>query len=268
MSAQRDRLLQRREVVTRDLAELSVQLDEGEIDENTAERLREGYQTELATLEAELNALPSPVKEAPTDVEQPEPAEPSTRSPARMVAGTLIVAVVVAAVIGFVMRDAEPDPGGSSTAPGGLIVDPASVSNEELEAVIAANPNINGMRMALADRYFEAGDYSPALGHYLYIADNAPTPAEETKVLARIGWMAYRTGLADEAASYLDASLTVDPANAEAIVFRGFVSLYGLDDPAAAIPQLEAALELPNLSDNVIGQIEDALRDARSREAP
>jgi tetratricopeptide (TPR) repeat protein len=149
-----------------------------------------------------------------------------------------------------------------------LTVDPASVSSEELEAVVAANPNINGMRMALADRYFAAEDYGSALDHYLYIAENNPTADEESKVLARIGWMAYITDQPEAAEDYVLASLRIDPTNAEATLYLGFITLYGLGDAEGAIPQLEAALELPNLSPSVVSQVEAALEEARQGGTP
>ena len=46
-----------------------------------------------------------------------------------------------------------------------VAADPSSFSNETLAAVVAANqdhPQIDGMRLALAERYFEEGDYQSA----------------------------------------------------------------------------------------------------------
>ena len=151
-----------------------------------------------------------------------------------------------------------------SAAPGGLTVDPNSVSNDQLEDVVAQNPDINAMRMALADRYFEEENFSQALDHYLYIAENNPTPAEEGRALSRIGWMAYTTGQPETAEQYLQTSLTVDPTNAESKLFLGFVLLYGLEDAEAAIPWLEEVAEVPDLPPTLLAQVQDALDDARS----
>ena len=137
------------------------------------------------------------------------------------------------------------------------------MSNEELEGVVAANPNINAMRLALADRYFAAEEYSSALDHYLYIAENDPTPTEEGIALARLGWMAYATGLSEAAEEYVLSSLDADPTNTEATLFLGFITLYGLEDAERAIPQLEAALEIPDLRADIVTQIEAALEEAR-----
>ncbi len=269
MKSEQDDLIQRRDQAQRDLDELAAQVDDNEIDPVTAERLRTAYQAELDQLDATLGKLPKVRLEPSEQASEPELNTGSARSTRRMVIGSLVLIAALSVAIGFAARDAQPDPTQPvSAAPGALTVDPASVSNEQLETVIAANPDINPMRMALADRYFEAEEYGPALEHYLYIADNDPTSEEESKALARVGWMAYRTGLPDEAKTYIELSLDSDPANAEATLYLGFISLYGLGDAETAIPQLEAALELSNLSENVISQIEAALVDARSGVTP
>jgi tetratricopeptide (TPR) repeat protein len=231
-----------------------------------AERLRTGYLGELASLEASLADMPV-VGEAPrTDVLAVEAAKPRTRSTRRVIAGSVIVMAAVSVTIFLVVRDARPDGAGSlSGSPGDLIVDPSSVSDEQLEAVVAANPDLTAMRMALADRYYDDEEYGSSLDHYLYIADNSPDRLERSKALARVGWMAYITDQPEAAQDYILASLDADPSNAEALLFRGFITLYGLEDAETAIPQLEAALELSNLSPNVISQVNDALEDARSR---
>jgi tetratricopeptide (TPR) repeat protein len=269
VSGERRRLSERRDLVARDLAELAVQVEIGEVDGATADRLRSAYRSELESLETSLADLPEepdvePEVAAPiSDAVEPPPV----RSARPIVIAALAIVAVLSGVILFAARDRGADEPTVQSSPGGLTVDPGDVSNEQLEAIVAANPGITGMRMALADRYFQAEDFGPALDHYLYIAENAEDPADEAQALARIGWMAYRTGLAIEADEYVRTSLEIDPGNAEATLYRGFITLYGLDDAAAAVPQLEEALELPDLSENVIIQIADALDEARG-EAP
>jgi tetratricopeptide (TPR) repeat protein len=259
VTTERDRLVERRDLVRRDLLELAAQEQSREVAAATAQRLRHSYEVELDALDAAIADLP--VQVLTPDPDDRSGAEPAGRSPWRMVAGSLIVVGALAATVALVARNAGSDDDASFA---GLTVDPASVSNEEMETVVAANPDINGMRMALADRYFDAEEYGAALDHYLIIAQNDPAPGEEGKALARVGWIAYRTNLPEAARDYVMASLDVDPTNAEARVYIGFINLYGLGDAEAAIPQLEAALGIPNLSENVISQIEDALGEARN----
>lgn len=266
MTTERQRILERREVVARDIEELGQQVSDGEVDETAAEEMLRAYRSELAALDQQLADLP---EEAKTVVDEAVPVTgPKTRSPRRVLVGSVVLIVALSAAIAFAARDtSEPEPA-ASAAPGGLTVDPASVSNEELEAVVAANPGINAMRMALADRYFAAEDYGSALDHYLFIAENDPTPAEESKSLARVGWMAYSTGLPEAAEQYVLSSLDVDPTNSEATLFLGFITLYGLEDAEAAIPRLEAALAIPGLPPNLLSQVEQALVEAREGVSP
>jgi tetratricopeptide (TPR) repeat protein len=259
MTTERLRLEERHRLVVRDIEELDQQVEDGEIDVATAQDLRSAYQRELESLKAAIERLPATAPEVIVGSISRSDQAPRVRSPRTVLISSIVIVVALSAAIALAARDASPE---------ALTVDPASVSNEELEAVIAANPNINGMRMALADRYFAAEEYGSALDHYLYIADNNPTADEESKVLARIGWMAYITDQPEAAEDYVLASLRVDPANAEATLYLGFITMYGLGDAEGAIPQLEAALELPNLSPGVVSQIEAALQEARQGGTP
>lgn len=264
MTTDRDRLIERRDLVSRDLAELTAQVEDGEIDAATADRLGETYRAELDSLDATIGSLPEgerqPEPEPQAAAEVDDSRKPRSR---RVIAGSLFVIAALTAAIAFAARDTERNREPTAAGPGALTVDPASVSNEQLETIVAANPDIIGMRMALADRYFEAEEFGSALDHYLHIAENASDQADESKALARVGWMAYTTGIPEAAQQYIEESIRIDPTNAEARLFIGFVTLYGLGDAEAAIPQLEAARGLQNLSANLVAQIEAALEDAR-----
>jgi len=266
MTSERARLIERRDVVRRDLLELAVQRETGEVASDTAERLRRTYESELDALDSAIGELPD--EEPEPSYEEPPTADRGFRLSWRRVVGALAFIGVLVVAFVLVANNANDTGQPVGASPGDLTVDPASVSNEELEAVVAANPKVNGMRMALADRYFAAEEFGSALDHYLILLDNDPSPDENSKALARIAWIAYRTGLAEAAEEYARSSLEVDPNNSEAKLYIGFITLYGLGDAEAAIPQLEAALEIPNLSDNVISQIEDALVEARGGETP
>lgn len=272
MSEERRRLRERRDLVARDLEELAAQQEMGEVGEDTAARLAASYRSELESLEAALAELPEDEDDVVVDAVEPDVTEPDAPAARRSTRSVVIASLVIIAVLSGGILFAATRGGDEGTAapqsPGALTVDPNDVSNEQLEGIVAANPNVTPMRMALADRYFSGEDFGPALDHYLYIAENAPEPADQAQAMARIGWMAYRTELPAEASEYVDASLLVDPTNAEAILYRGFITFYGLGDAAAAIPQLEEALELPNISGNVVDQIVEALAEARAAETP
>jgi tetratricopeptide (TPR) repeat protein len=266
VTSERSRLTERRDVVRRDLLELAAQRETGEVASDTAERLQRTYESELDALDSALAQLAESIYE-PSSSQQSESKKESPRTSWRTVTGSIVIIGGIAAVLAMAANNAENTQPVSASS-GDLTVDPSSVSNEEMESVVAANPGINGMRMALADRYFAAEEYGAALDHYLIIAENDPTTDEESKALARLAWIAYQTGLDDAAEEFARSSLDVDPNNAEAKLYIGFITLYGLGDAEAAIPQLEAALEIPNLSAGAISQIEQALDEARGGGSP
>ncbi|MDH3261233.1 MAG: hypothetical protein OEM84_09710 [Acidimicrobiia bacterium] len=263
--ADRKHLEERREIAARDLTELAEQVEAGEIDQATAEALRANYQAEVDDVAAQLAAL--------ARLDQQRSSEPKAETPGmqprstrRAVIGSVAVIAALSVAILFAARDINPEPASPATdsgAPGELTIDPNTVSNEQLEEVIAQNPEINAMRLALADRYFDEESFSKALDHYLTVAENNPTPAEEGRALSRIGWMAYITGQPEAAEQYLRTSLTADPTNDETKLFLGFVLLYGLGDADGAIPWLEEVAAIPNLPPSLLAQVEAALDEAR-----
>ena len=70
-----------------------------------------------------------------------------------------------------------------------------NVSNEEMELVIEENPDIFPMRIALANRYFDTVDYSKALPHFMYVAENSTDVELKSYSLAQIAWMVYELSL-------------------------------------------------------------------------
>ena len=135
-----------------DIEDVGTQLEAGELDQPTADRLIARYRLELETLDS-------------THV---EPVAPSATSSRRMVgAAVLIVAFVGVSVVAF--GAIRPRDEGRIT-PGSSGFDLDEVTNDQMEAVIAANPDlpeVAAMRIALADRYFDEAAFSDALPHYL-----------------------------------------------------------------------------------------------------
>jgi tetratricopeptide (TPR) repeat protein len=278
VSGEYQRLIERRDLVERDVEELSEQMAEGEVDETTGAQLMEGYQKELSAVTAALAKLPKPpkAKQGPAPKAKPRPvakadraaeSEPvAGRSVQRVVVGSLVVITALSVAIFLAARDTTPDdPGGAAAGPGDLTVDPNAVTNEQLEAVVAENPGIPAMRLALANRYFRAGQFPEAMDHFRIIAESDPAPEDETLILARMGWIEHNIGRHEAAAALITQSLAIDPANLEAQLFQGLVTLYGLNDPAQAIPQLETALKIPGLLEANVADLHTAIAEAQAR---
>lgn len=250
----RARLEAQRDQARRDLEELADQLKSGEMDPVTAARLRSIYEAEAADASSLLDALRQVPDEAP-----------QTRSTRRTVVGTVLFAAGAAAVLVGVMQAVEPRPEGGF-ATGGIASevsssegrDLADVSNEELEVVVAANPTITPMRLALARRYFEAGEFSRALDHYIIVLDEETHP----EALAYVGWMSHLSGESELGARYLERSLDTAPDYPLALWFLAQVRVHGLGDPQSAAPVLERLLQSPDLPADLRAAAEELLTSA------
>lgn len=247
--------------VDRDLAEVDDQVDAGELDEATAERLRSAYHSERAALEAQLADVGTAIEDAPRD------GDPAPRSRGRAIAGTAVIgtaALVVAVVAVFSLQ--ERTPAGESTdgvataaLENGGGRDLSSVGLEEMEAVVAQNPDIPGMRLALADRYVEAGDYSRALEHYMVVLDQEP---ESATALARVGWLTFLSDEAELAEPFIMRAIAIEPDFPQAYWYLANVRIQ-MGNPDGAIEPLERLLDY-DLPDDVRAQAELMLQQVRS----
>lgn len=245
--------LEQIEMLTEELEDLDRQIAEGDIDTKTADRLRTRYTDELSAL------IDARSERGDTD---PEPAR-GLRS-RRSIAGFVIVGAAVIAIAAFAMVSLDD---GSATGVEGVAQDVLSgeggrdlstVSNEEMEAVVAQNPDVVPMRLALARRYFEAGQFDQALDHYFEVLEREQHP----EALANIGWMTYLSGVNDVAASYLEAAVERDPTYLTARWFLGNVyASLGRGDEAIVMLAIvvnadETPDEIRDLAIELITQIE------------
>jgi tetratricopeptide (TPR) repeat protein len=155
-------------------------------------------------------------------------------------------------VAGFFLQDHQGPTAGVANLEGR---DLSEVSNETMEAVVAANldnPQINGMRLSLAERYYEAGDYSSAFPHYFAVAEaGGASDAELVTALVRLGWMAWDgNGEVETAIGLLDQALTIDSASTTAMFLKGQVLWCGAGDTEAAAGLFSDVLADPRLSDD------------------
>lgn len=178
---------------------------------------------------------------------------------------TLGAAVALTAVGHF--RQARADNGLLSGVASGAI-DPNSISNETMEAVIAANldnPEIAGMRLALANRYFDVGDYQKAFPHYQAVIEGGATGLQAASAYTRLGWMVYDgNGEVELALSLIDQALDVAPNDAFATYLKGRVVWCGRGDPATAADLFSEVLSGSGLEDDVRSRVEADLSAAES----
>lgn len=152
----------------------------------------------------------------------------------------------------------------------GGAVDPDSISNETMEAVIAANldnPEIGGMRLALAKRYFEDRNYQKAFPHYQAVLEGSPSPIEAAEAYTRLGWMVYDgNGEVDLGLSLIDDALEITPDDPLALYLKGRVVWCGKRDNASASELFDRVLASSGIDDEIRSQVEADLAAVSSGE--
>jgi cytochrome c-type biogenesis protein CcmH len=189
----------------------------------------------------------------------------------RMFAGGAVLIIAAAVTLALVGQFRQGrDEGGLLTgiADGG--VDPATISNETMEAVIAANadhPDISGMRLALANRYFEEGRYQQAFPHYQAILEDSPTSVQAATAYTRLGWMVFDgNGEVDLALSLLDQALVAAPGDPFALYLKGRVLWCGQEDADGAASLFSQVIGSAALDDEVRGRVAADLEAAQAGE--
>ena len=128
--------------------------------------------------------------------------------------------------------------------------DLSQVSNEEMEGIVAANPDVVPMRLALVERYLRAADgehddaarveqLDKAKFHAGEAAARATTPVDQARSLRYLGWTTAMTTDPVQGAAFLEQSLQQDPANADTTWFLAVVRFERLGDAAGARPLLD-----------------------------
>ncbi len=103
-----------------------------------------------------------------------------------------------------------------------------NITNQEMEKVINENPDIHPMRIALANRYFEEINYSNALPHYMYVAENSNDNELKSFALSQIAWMIFESSNIEVAIDYLDEALRI---NENSIIAKSYLGIIYLQNP-------------------------------------
>jgi tetratricopeptide (TPR) repeat protein len=251
VTVERDAIDEQLDQVMVDLADVDASEAAGDLDAVTADRLRDTYRDEMSQLEQRRRLLDDGGETPPVG-----------RDRRRVVAGTVLMVAGLAAVavlLAVTLADRGPGDPAVGGVPGDVVgggVDLGEVTNEELEEVVAENPEVTGMRLALADRYFVAGDFDQAVDHYLVVLDQDP---DNAAALAAVGWMTHLSGRSDVASGYVERALAIEPDFAQAYWYLANIRADGLDDPAGAVEPLLALLEFEGLPDEIRAEAEAML---------
>lgn len=256
--------------VDRDLAEIDEQVQLGELDDDTADRLRSVYRSERSSLEEQLAAIEARGTGSDGAADVGSARAQQGRSTARSIAGTAIVgAAIIAVAVIAVFSLQERTPAGemsdgvatevaSEVMEGQAAVDLDSVTAEQMEAVVAQNPDIPGMRIALANRYLEEGSLEGALFHYEIALEQEP---DEPSTVAWVGWLTFLLGDPEGAEPYVVRAIELEPDYPQAYWFLANIR-YESGDLEGTIVPLEKLLtyELP---EEIQTEVQAMLTEAR-----
>ena len=241
------------ELLHEELADIDTQERDGDIDAATASRIRGRYVAELADLEATSEAVQEgeAVHEGTVDVDDPPGAVPGRkRLDQRALVGIGLVTIALVVIGVFAVRSLNSPPVvGADGIVGDVVrgegqIDLSTITNEEMEVVVAQNPDIVAMRLALARRYFEEGEFDKALDHYFEVLDREQHP----EALANVGWMTYLSGRPDIAAGYVELALERQTDFLAARWFLGniYVSLGRSDEAAILLAEVVSSDDVPD----------------------
>ena len=240
-----------------EVADLDRQVADGDLDAATADLLRAKYSAELE------RQLADPGEEAPdassgdgrplaegTNLDESTGTRRRRGLSGRALAGAAVVGIAIVAIGAFAVvsldngqiAGVEGVAGDALGANGG--VDLSTITNEQMEEVVAQNPDVVGMRLALARRYFEAGEFDRALDHYFKVLELEQHP----EALANIGWMTYLSGRPDIAVGYLEAALQRRPdyLPAQWFIANVYVTLGRSDEARVFLVDLERSDQVPD----------------------
>jgi tetratricopeptide (TPR) repeat protein len=129
-----------------------------------------------------------------------------------------------------------------------------------METVVAQNPEIAGMRIALAERYAEEGNISKAVEHYMIVLELEP---ENAAALARVGWLTFVSGEAELAEPFVVRALVIEPDYPQAYWFLANIR-FELGDMAGVVEPLELLLAYESIPTDVRAEATTMLEEARS----
>lgn len=245
-------------IVERDRAEIAAQLESGELDEDTRRELLSSLDAEAAAVSQALAAAPPPASPA-AEAGDTDGSRRRRLNRRALVGVSFLVLGAFAVGITLAVTAGEDNSGGIVDAPP---IDLASVTSDQLEQVVAANPEVVPMRLVLAGMLLEEGDVLGAAQHYGEVIRREP---DNPEALAALGWISFLVDENETAESYLEDALAVEPGYAQAQWWLANVRLLGLDDPAGAIAPLEAVLSSGRAPEEVRLMAEQMLAEARSR---
>ena len=130
-----------------------------------------------------------------------------------------------------------------------------------MQARLQSNPKDTSALIELGNLYFDAKQFSDAIGYYNRALSETPNNSD---VRTDMGIAYYYSGDSDRALKEFDRALKDDPRHSQTIFNVGIVKMYGKNDPKGAIAAWEELLKIdPQYQDRA--KVESMLAEARTK---
>lgn len=194
----------RRDQAVGSLREVERRQAAGEIDDAEAAELIELFAGRAAVATAELEEAGG---------------RAARRGPERYLPVAAVAVVLVLTAVVVAVSQLSGDDGGDPPA---ALEQPAQqrdlseVSNEEMEEVVAANPGVVPMRLALVERYLADGELDKARAHAREAAERAAAAGDRHRAKVYLGWTTALLGEQTQGAALLEEAVAEEPADLNA----------------------------------------------------
>ena len=220
-----------RDFLLRSLDDLDAEHAEGNIDDETYERLKLDYTARAARVLHQLDG----------DAVASEP-KPPPKTGRRVFVGLSVVAFAVAASVALAYGLGARLPGQTITGQQVTTKEQQAGADrglQKLQAAVKANPNDPQAHLALARALMGNQDVPDALTEFSEAARLDPKNPEP---FTYSGWLIRLQGFPDDGLKLLDKAIEVDPQYADARAFKGIILLRDKQDPEGAIAQFQRYL--------------------------
>jgi cytochrome c-type biogenesis protein CcmH/NrfG len=187
----------------------------------------------------------------------------------------IIVVLLIGGVGGYLLHTSEApavnSTASSTAAPISTSLPPSAINGAPEQILDArvkpllqklnTNPNDTSTLVELGNIYYDASQWTPAIGYYTRALNQTPANPD---VRTDMGISYYYSGDPDRALKEFDQALKDDPRHSQTLFNVGVVKLNGKNDPKGAIAAWESLLKIdPAYRDR--SKVESMLVEARAK---
>jgi len=186
----------------------------------------------------------------------------------------IVVVLLLGGIGGYLLNNSGSSTQRSTASPAGAPIPPPmapsmgasrlQMADQEAKPLLArlqSNPKDISAMIGLGNLYYDAGQWSTAIGYYTQALNENPSNPD---VRTDLGTCYFNMGDSDRALQEFERSLKDNPRHGHTLFNIGVVKLNGKNDPAGAVAAWEKLLQLvPNYPDRA--KVESMMAGAKAR---